>query len=255
MLMGIWLDQPLALIIGILASLFAGISIVLIVLTNVPATRAHLLNNVGGIVASFFSSIGILLALLTGFVANDAWERQGKASRIVQTERANLIAAYDLSEATVSDMSDIQKALLAYANAVIADEFPKMGTGTAYSSEAGAALSALMKMVADPVHTTASGAVAHTALMTTIMNLREARGERLALSASKERRFEMADVAVPLHADADLHRYRPCGQAARPGDHARHLLHGDGGNALCHRAPRAALRWSLRHRARSVRAG
>ncbi|WP_419952800.1 DUF4239 domain-containing protein [Methylobacterium sp.] len=185
MLMGIWLDQPLALIIGILASLFAGISIVLIVLTNVPATRAHLLNNVGGIVASFFSSIGILLALLTGFVANDAWERQGKASRIVQTERANLIAAYDLSEATVSDMSDIQKALLAYANAVIADEFPKMGTGTAYSSQAGAALSALMKMVADPVHTTASGAVAHTALMTTIMNLREARGERLALSASK----------------------------------------------------------------------
>ena len=185
MLLGLWLDQPIWLMIVILASLFATVSIVLIVLTNVPYTRTHLLNNVGGIVASFFSSIGILLALLTGFVANDAWERQGKASRIVQTERANLIAAYDLSEATVSDMSDIQKALLAYADAVIADEFPKMGTKTPYSSEAGAALSRLMKMVADPIQTSASGIVAHTALMTTVMNLREARGERLALSASE----------------------------------------------------------------------
>lgn len=185
MLLGIWLDQPIWLMIGSLASLFAAVCLIIIGLTNITSTRVHLLVNADGIVASFFSSIGILLALLTGFVANDAWERQAKASRIVQTERANLIAAYDLSEATASDMSSIRAALVAYADAVITDEFPKMGTKSPYSVQAGKALSHLMTLVADPVHTAESGSVAHTALMTTAMNLREARGERLALSSAE----------------------------------------------------------------------
>ena len=54
-----------------------------------------------GMVPTYFTAIATLLALLTGFVANDAWERQRSASRVLQAERANALAVYDLSLASV----------------------------------------------------------------------------------------------------------------------------------------------------------
>ncbi|MCJ2082603.1 DUF4239 domain-containing protein [Methylobacterium sp. J-090] len=186
MLLGLWLDQPMWLMVTLITLFFLLVSTVMVAITALPVTRPTFLRVVDGVVPAFFSSISILLALLTGFVANDAWERQKQGSRVVEKERANLIAAFDLSIETTSNMAGIRQALLAYTETVIADEWPKMADGGSSSEPGGAALSNLMRIIADPALTGEAGAVAHTALMTVAMNLREARGERLALSASKE---------------------------------------------------------------------
>ena len=181
MILAYWLDQPVWLIFTLLSAVFAAATGAICLLSVLRLTRPAMLTLGVGIVAPYFTAISVLLALLTGFVANDAWERQRQATKIVQTEKTNLLAAHDLSLATASNMSAIRTQLLAYAEALIDDEWPKMTDG-ASSARAGEALGRLMQAVADPRHTAEAGAAAHAALLDTVMNLRTARGDRLALS-------------------------------------------------------------------------
>ena len=180
MILGVWLDCPVWLIFTSLGGVFAGAVALLVLLTNLPWTRPGMLRLGTGVVPTYFTAISVLLALLTGFVANDAWERQRQAARVVQNERSNLLAIHDLSLATVSDMREIRAALTAYADALLTDEWPKMTDGLS-SPEAGAALGRLMAVAADPKHDV-SGQAAHALLLDAVMSLRTARGERLALS-------------------------------------------------------------------------
>lgn len=180
MILGLWLDLPVWLIFTSLGGVFAAAVAVLVLLTNLTSTRSAMLRLGTGIVPTYFTAISVLLALLTGFVANDAWERQRQASRVVQNERSNLLATHDLSLATVSDMAEIRAALVDYADALVADEWPKMTDGLS-SPRAGAALGQLMTAAADPKHGV-SGQAAHALLLDAVMNLRTARGDRLALA-------------------------------------------------------------------------
>jgi hypothetical protein len=179
-ILGLWLDLPVWLIFTTLAGVFAAATGLFVLLSNLPWTRPAVLFVGTGVIPAYFTAISVLLALLTGFVANDAWERQRQAARVVQNERSNLLAVHDLSLATVSDMREIRTALVAYADALITDEWPKMTDGLS-SLEAGAALGRLMAVAADPKHDVA-GQSAHALLLDAVMNLRTARGERLALS-------------------------------------------------------------------------
>lgn len=217
MLLGLWLDQPVWLIFTSLAALFVLVVGLLLLVSNLRATRP-LMQAIGtGVVAPYFGSISVLLALLTGFVANDAWERQRHASRTVQTERANLVALHDLSIATASDMSDIRKALVAYADALIDDEWPRMTDGES-SPRAGEALGLLMRAVADPKHDVGSGTAAHAALIEAVMALRNARGERLSLSDATGDQSKWLTLLVlaglTLTALSLVHLEKPKAQAA-----------------------------------------
>lgn len=153
MLLGLWLDQPMWLMLSLIVLYFGSVSLFMVLISTVPFIRPLSLRIFDGVVPVFFSSISILLALLTGFVANDAWERQKQGTRVVEKERANLIAAFDLSIETVSNMDPIRRALLAYADSIIADEWPRMADGGQSAETAGAALSDLMRIVADPALT------------------------------------------------------------------------------------------------------
>ncbi|GJE15595.1 bestrophin-like domain [Methylobacterium marchantiae] len=181
MVLTYWLDQPVWLMFAMLGAIFAACMSVLCLLSALPVSRPGMFKLGLGIVAPYFNAISVMLALLTGFVANDAWERQRQASKIVQSEKTNLLAAHDLSLATASDMSEIRKRLLAYTNALIDDEWPKMAMEES-STAASEALGRLMQAVADPRHTNEAGAAAHSALLDAVMNLRAARGDRLGLS-------------------------------------------------------------------------
>lgn len=181
MILGYWLDQPVWLIFGLLSALFAAAIGVICLLTNLSATRPGIQRIGSGIVAPYFGSISVLLALLTGFVANDAWERQRQASRVVQAERSNVLAVHDLSVAAAPDMAEVRAALVAYVDALIEDEWPKMSDGTS-SARAAEALGRLMQVVADPKNGVEAGLVTQAALLDAVMNLRTARGDRLALS-------------------------------------------------------------------------
>ncbi|MFE1601675.1 bestrophin-like domain [Methylobacterium sp. ID0610] len=180
MILGIWLDQPVWLIFALLAAVFAVAILLIRLILVAPPTRAFCLG-LGGVVAPFFGSVSVLLALLTGFVANDAWERQRQAVRVVQSERDSALATYDLSIATVSDMSNIRTDLAAYLDAVVTDEWVRMQDGES-SPRAGEALGRLLQAVAAPQISAEAGPAAHNALLTTVLRLRAARGDRLSLA-------------------------------------------------------------------------
>ena len=118
---------------------------------------------------------------MTGFVASDTWERERQAERAVQSEADNVLAVYDLSIATASDMSAIRDALHRYVDAVVTDEWPRMAQG-GVSSKASEALGALLQEVATPRIATDSGVPAQTALLNTVLRIRADRGTRLALN-------------------------------------------------------------------------
>lgn len=216
MVLGLWLDLPVWLIFATLAAGFLALVGAICLATSSRLTRPTLQGLGTGIVAPYFNAISVLLALLTGFVANDAWERQRSAARTVQTERANLMVVHDLSIATASDMADIRSALVAYVDALVEDEWPKMTDGES-SLRAGQALSTLMRLVADPKHETASGAAAHSALLSAVVALRNARGERLALSDAQGDQSKWLTLLVlaglTLMALALVHVEKPKAQA------------------------------------------
>lgn len=181
MILAYWLDQSVWLIFTLLTAVFAVAVGVFCLLSNWRVTRPGMVKLGIGIVGPYFTAISVLLALLIGFVANDAWVRQSDATKIIQAEKANLLAIHDLSVATVSDMSVIRTRLLTYTEALIEDEWPKMTDGHS-SARASEALAQLMQAVADPRHTAEAGAPAHRFLLDAVMSLRTQRGERLGLS-------------------------------------------------------------------------
>ncbi len=132
-------------------------------------------------VGPYFGALSVLLALLTGFVANDTWERQRQAGRVVQSESDNALAVYDLSIAAVSDMSTIRNDLHVYVEAVVEDEWPLMSEGRT-SAKAAQALGALLQEVAKPQIAAQAGAPAQSALLNSVLRIRSDRGERLSLN-------------------------------------------------------------------------
>lgn len=218
MILGMWLDQPVWLMFAILAVPFLGVCGLLWLLTVWRRSRPLMLSLGTGIVAPYFNAISVLLALMTGFVANDAWERQRQASRVVQVERANARAVHDLSIATVSDMRGIRDALAAYLDAVVGEEWKTMAEEGRSSPQAGAALARLLQAVADPRVGTGAGLPAQSALLDAVMALRSARGERLALADTQGDGTKWLTLLVlaglTLVALALIHLEKPRAQAS-----------------------------------------
>jgi hypothetical protein len=79
-----------------------------------------------GVVGPYFASVGFLFSLLAAFLANEIADQQRMAWRAVHNEASAIITAYTLSLAAPSGLEAIRSALQAYAESVLADEWPKM---------------------------------------------------------------------------------------------------------------------------------
>ncbi|MBB2963860.1 DUF4239 domain-containing protein [Methylobacterium sp. R2-1] len=217
MILGFWLDQPVWLMFTLLAGVFLAICLLLSLFTNLPWTRAGMRLLATGIVPPYIAVVAVLLALLTGFVANDAWERQRQASRVVQAERSHALAVYDLSIASAPDMSGLRASLFAYLDAVVKEEWPSMAETGASAPAAGQALGRLLQSAADPRNAAEAGEATHAALLDAVMQLRSARSERLALSAARSDESKWLTLlilaALTLTAIALVHCERPFAQA------------------------------------------
>lgn len=185
MLLGFWLDQPLWLMFALLTGAFLAVCGLICLLTSLPVTRPVMRALGSGVAPPYIGAVAVLIALLTGFVANDAWDRYRQGIRVVQTEGVNLLGAYDLSVAVSRETTDIRDKLLAYAQALTEDEWPRMAGDGSASPRAGEALSTLMSLVAGPNHAKDAAPAAQAALFDAVMNLRTARGDRLALNNSQ----------------------------------------------------------------------
>lgn len=170
-----------------------------------------------GVVAPFFGSVAILFSLLTGFLANEVWERNRQAHRIVVAERDNLLALHAISIATVADMEPIRETARRYARVLIDDEWPRM-LDQESSPAAEAALLTLLAQVSNPAVGVAVGDAAQGALFDTVLALRKARSDRLALSGDRTDRTKWAAVfllaIMTQIAIAVVHLERPRAQVA-----------------------------------------
>ena len=159
-----------------------------------------------GVVAPYISSVGILFSLLAAFLANDIADQKRLAWQAAHNE---LMAP--------SGMAEIRGALQAYAEAVLTDEWPKMAQDRR-SALVDKKTNELLRLASDPVITREAGAALHNNLLRTVLQIREARSDRLAISFAEIRRLNWATVLLlgifTQLAIALVHLERPRAQAA-----------------------------------------
>jgi hypothetical protein len=131
--------------------------------------------------------------------------------------RVRIITAFTLSHAAPSGMAEIRGALQAYAEAVLTDEWPKMAQDRR-SALVDKKTNELLRLASDPVITREAGAALHNNLLRTVLQIREARSDRLAISFAEVRRLNWATVLLlgilTQLAIALVHLERPRAQAA-----------------------------------------
>ena len=91
----------------------------------------------------------MIFGLLIAFLANDIWDRNKQAERIVSIESETLIALYSLSTASGGDNQRLRTAIRAYVSAVIEDEWPRLALQQR-SARTDGAVNTLLKEVALP---------------------------------------------------------------------------------------------------------
>lgn len=175
-----WLNQPIWLQFLLLAAGYLAIAAVLFVVTFGRWTR-RFAQTLGGVSPSYVSVPATLLALLTGFVANDAWNRESQATRVVQSEGDNVLAAYELARAATPNDAAIRVGLQAYVSAVIDEEWPAMAKGSE-SPKADEALDALLRQVSGAKTAEPSRSTIQSTLLGLVLRIRSDRGTRLALN-------------------------------------------------------------------------
>ncbi|MGI8569728.1 MAG: hypothetical protein ACR2KT_11985 [Methylocella sp.] len=131
-----WLSQPLPALILILAAFYSASALVLVRL-SFGARVGPWVRSFRGVVAPYFGAIVVIFGILAGFLANDVWDRNRRAAA-VRGEGASLISLHALAAALGAPHLAIDRAIRAYAAAVIDKEWPRMENGEA-SPEAEAA--------------------------------------------------------------------------------------------------------------------
>ena len=170
-----------------------------------------------GVVGPYFGSVGILFSLLAAFLANDIADQQRMAWRAVHNEASAIITAFTLSLAAPSGLGEIRSALRAYAELVLTDEWPKMAKDQR-SALVDKTMYELLRRVSDSAISREAGPALHNNLLRTVLQIREARSDRLALSYTEPKRLNWAIVLLlgifTQLAIALVHLERPRPQAA-----------------------------------------
>lgn len=189
-----WLNLPSWQLILVLAAAFGAFGLMLYALLFRVLPRDLVLRH-GGLVAPFFTAFSVLFALLTGFTANDTWERNRNAARAVLAEQDGLLDVYYLSLAAVTEMSAIRDTARTYIDLVVQEEWPRLGDH-ARSDDAEAALGRLLTLVAEPRVASESGVALQGALVQSVLKLRSARYDRLAISSSRSDELKWVSVLL-----------------------------------------------------------
>ncbi len=189
-----WLSLPLPALILILA-VFYGASAVVLVRLSFGATVGAWVRSFRGVVAPFVGAIVIIFSILVGFLASDVWDRNRRAAATVRGEGANLVSLHALAAALGTPHVAIDRAIQAYAIAVIDMEWPRMENGEA-SPEAEAAQDELLQTVAQSDFAVAGNAALGRLLLDTALRVREARSDRLAFASDFSENFKWSCVLL-----------------------------------------------------------
>ena len=173
-----WLAWPVPAVFASLFFAYLSIAAILCWLSfHSPASP--FIQTLKGVVAPFFSSTAVIFGLLIAFLANDIWDRNKQAERIVAIESETLIALYSLSAASGVDHPGLRAAIRAYVVAVIDDEWPRLALQQR-SSKADGAMNALLQQVALP--TAVKDASVQRTMLDMALKVHTAHEDRIALA-------------------------------------------------------------------------
>ncbi len=188
-----WLNFESIGIFATLALLYYGVAVALVLLVFSSPLKATI-KTFTGVVGPFFSSVAILFALLTSFLSYDILERNRQATKAVQSEAGELQNVYSLSVASVTDMSDIRKALQAYVSSALQHEWlPASGHS---APDTDAAYDEFLRQLSDPSISRDASAAVHVAMLSAAVRAGTARNNRITLST--DRTGELKWISVLL---------------------------------------------------------
>jgi hypothetical protein len=173
-----WLAWPVFAVFASLFVVYLSVALILVWLSFRSPASAFI-RTLKGVVAPFFSSTAVIFGLLIAFLANDIWDRNKQAERIVAIESETLIALYSLSAASGRDNPGLRTAIRAYVSAVIDDEWPRLALQQR-SVKADGAMNALLQQVARP--TSGEDASVQRTMLDMTLKVQTAHEDRIALA-------------------------------------------------------------------------
>ncbi len=120
-----WLSLSLPVMFVAVAGVFSASAALLYWLCFGGLTRRWMLS-FSGAVAELFSAIMVIFGIQIGFVANDVWDRNRRASAAVESESASLAMLNALALASGLPTGGIRRAIRVYVSAVTGNEWPSM---------------------------------------------------------------------------------------------------------------------------------
>lgn len=208
-----WTALPITLtLLGTVAILVA-FAVLLIFLSFGPWS-GHFVQTFSGVAAPFVGTTALMFGILTGFLANDIWDRDRRATAAVGSEADSLIALVTLASTFDLPVDPVAKAVRSYAVAVTSKEWPRMAQGES-APEAERALDNLLRTIVKPMQTPGSNAALDRALLDTALAIRTNRNTLLALSRDESaplKWFAMMTLALLSQvslAAVHLERARP----------------------------------------------
>src|SRR5262245_59306873 len=179
----LWLRSGTAGLILIPFVLLYLIAAGIVWLTHLSPARPFFASCIG-IVGPFFASVAVLFSLFAAFLANDVRHQSDEAGQAVAREADGLRSIMRLTEALGAPAAPLHAAALAYAKAVLDQEWPAMRRGEIVTEDLGP-LRALTLAVLTPDLAAAAPAAAHQALVDALVEVRQARLDRVMLTADK----------------------------------------------------------------------
>ncbi|PPD44451.1 MAG: hypothetical protein CTY15_06975 [Methylocystis sp.] len=208
-LLHFWMSQTTPVMALLLTGAMAGLSLFLCWL-SFASPFAPCVQNWRGVAPPFVGVPATLFGLLMTFLAQDVWDVNRRAYRAVALEREQLVTLSALTENHGVDVADLPQAIRAYVEAVVGLEWKSMENGEE-SPEAEAALNTLTRAAS----TAKIDSAFQRSLIDTVMKVRSAREQRLAIASAypDDRKWEavlaIAFITQISLAVVHLERARP----------------------------------------------
>jgi len=190
----LWLDSGTAAIALVPFALLYLVAAGIVWLTHLSPARPFFASCIG-IVGPFFASVAVLFSLFAAFLANDVRHQSDEAAQAVAHEADGLRSIMRLSEALGAPAAPVRAAAGAYADAVLEQEWPAMRRG-AILSEDLRPLRNLTSAVLTHDLAASAPAAAHQALVDALIEVRQARLERVTLIASRSAPVNWLGVVI-----------------------------------------------------------
>jgi hypothetical protein len=177
-LLHFWMSQTTPVMAAMLTGALAAVALFLCWL-SFASPFAPALQNWKGVAPPFVGVPATLFGLMMTFLSQDIWEANRQAYRALALEREQLVTLAALTENHGIDAADLPRALRSYVEAVVGLEWKSMENGEE-APEAEAALNVLTRSASSAK---IEPAFQH-ALIDTVLKLRSAREQRLAIAAA-----------------------------------------------------------------------